>query len=1042
MLFDPHSTDEDTRLDFDQLVRRVNIPSTILEDVSNIFAYTQALGKTRNKKFKQVKTLRGVYLNPRSRFKSLLYIREVLYPSSIGILWIYTNIAISFILQILVQTVGRPQSLFWGPLVIHALPPIGILWFCLLIRMILLAVYFNITETMLYDVLVEICDRPLVLASWAGLLMGYEFLLPFESVACIMQGPTDDTETETRSSRANSNAWSSEVPMRTLFSKLASSSSSKSIEEESSWPEDGIRNIYLSDFENAKTGSSRLIDHMKCTHIYVDPRLPLTITKQFLSDNEGMIRSVNEKDRNRWKTGSTDFGIKFVIDSDWADDKAWIYNNPFVEERVNYYQANYGPVFRQMLVQPRTILPMDDTIIFRLWIVLTFAWYLKTFLKEIFVYKFRVKIMMPIKNQIIGYLELLTLLNGFTSKLSIEAESMIVSQKGHFANRTWYGTEIINDFPVNPYSWEDKYKRSTRSGSSYKEFTSKLGSKLAKRCLLIPKDVKASDYILHKARNLDTNSESMVLCLAEFIRRNPSRKIEVEVLDEDGIRESHFELGLQNLTESLVVGAIIYKTFCFVHYNNRVHDKAGISSIIHSPSDAGSLPSRTTDVKQEAEVETILDYKRTGELRDAVLADLNRVIKKEEKKGIKNIITTMSSGISSPSDGGKYIKKFTYSYQDDGPNEGSLPVPTIPNGFNVTFDDVGMHKASLPDSINKGVSSAKSVEKKRMGTNEKVKRCVEWLILLHSRRYKEHVSSQYPTFKRNLIRKYLTPHEQIIFRYKSLSGSEMFWDIHANSFMKIFEDLNDERIKILSYLQNQEKMYHIYSRIITAFGTIIIIFFLMIGLGISIGTVILSGVAVLAAMATFLSVVYKDYAESVLLTCVINPYSVGERITLGLTNGITVVVDKINTFYSTFLTDEGKSLVIPHSQVSNTAIQNLSRSSMSTQMIFFLLDAETSDIRWRALEELLYQYTMTRPEYIIPDSFAVLLVNFQPGHFLEFECYYCCPISWDKIFIQYKIKEDFLMYMREMCQALNVSYKLPTQRLQASSKDGVNMFKH
>jgi len=895
---------------------------------------------------------------------------------------------------------------------------------------------------MLYDVLVEICDRPLVLVLWSLMMVFYEFLLPFETVGCIMYEDLDDDDTlynnNVENTKTNSNSWDSEASMRKIFSTI-SRSSYKSTSYTSIWDNDEVNSIYLTDFDVNSTRSANLIDHMKCTHIFVDPLLSINIYNHFLPETSDMITAVNEADRDRWKTGTTSPGRKFIVDPEWADAKGWIYNNTFVEERANHYQLHFKGVFRQMLIQPRTITPTENSIVFRLWIVVTFAWYLKTFIKEFFVYKFRVKIMMPIKNQIVGYLELLTLLNGFMSKLSIIAESKIVSQKGHFANRLWYGKDVVTDFPLNPYSWEDKYKRSTASVSMDKKNIHP--RRLTKQCLLIPKDNKASDDILKKARNIDQSRESMLLCLAELIRRNPSRKIEVEVLDEEGIRESHFELGLQNLTESLVIGALIYKTFCFVHYDDRVSSKNPISSIINSPSlDVGSLYSASTMKQQEHDVEEgTLEHKRTGEIRNAVLADLNRVIRREETKFIKHVMSSMSS--SQSYEGGMDLKDLMKNNTD-----GESQATATTHGYNVKFNDVAMHKASLPDSnirstkesVKEGVkwndeeNFIKTDEDKIIRTNEKVKRCVEWLILLHSRRYKEKIPSQFPTFKRNLIRKYLTPDQQIVFRYRSLSGSEMYWDIHASTFMKIFEDLNDERIKILDYLQNQENMYRIYSRIITAFGTILIIFFVMIAAGFEIGTVLLSGVAVLAAVATFLSVIYKDYAESVLLTCVINPYSVGERITLGLTNGITVVVDKINTFYTTFLTDEGKSLVIPHSQVAKTAIVNLSRSSMSTQMIFFLLDAETSDIRWRALEELLYQYTMTRPEHIIPDSFSVLLVDFQPGHFIKCEIYYCTPISWDKIFIQFKIKEEFLMYMREMCQALNVSYRLPTQRLQKS----------
>lgn len=141
------------------------------------------------------------------------------------------------------------------------------------------------------------------------------------------------------------------------------------------------------------------------------------------------------------------------------------------------------------------------------------------------------------------------------------------------------------------------------------------------------------------------------------------------------------------------------------------------------------------------------------------------------------------------------------------------------------------------------------------------------------------------------------------------------------------------------------------------------------------------------------------------------------------------VCERIHTFFSTFLLTDGKSIAVNHSSLVNTEIVNYSRSSVMSHEIHFFLDPSLPDIRYRTLDELLYQYCQGRPETIMGDSYVFLITDIQPGHYLECYIYLTSPLSWHFILKGYELRESFILYLKDMCQALKIGYAEPTKRI-------------
>jgi len=100
---------------------------------------------------------------------------------------------------------------------------------------------------------------------------------------------------------------------------------------------------------------------------------------------------------------------------------------------------------------------------------------------------------------------------------------------------------------------------------------------------------------------------------------------------------------------------------------------------------------------------------------------------------------------------------------------------------------------------------------------------------------------------------------------------------------------------------------------------LIILLMQILGLGMSIFTVIIGGVSVAAGLA--LSGTLQNFASGVLIL-LLKPYKVGDNIVTQSQEG---TVTSIQLFYTVILTFDNKTMIVPNSKLSNEVILNLSR---------------------------------------------------------------------------------------------------------------------
>jgi len=100
---------------------------------------------------------------------------------------------------------------------------------------------------------------------------------------------------------------------------------------------------------------------------------------------------------------------------------------------------------------------------------------------------------------------------------------------------------------------------------------------------------------------------------------------------------------------------------------------------------------------------------------------------------------------------------------------------------------------------------------------------------------------------------------------------------------------------------------------------LIILLMQILGLGMSIFTVIIGGISVAAGLA--LSGTMQNFASGVLIL-LLKPYKVGDNIVTQSQEGM---VSSIQLFYTVILTFDNKTVIVPNSKLSNEIILNLSR---------------------------------------------------------------------------------------------------------------------
>ncbi|XP_952900.1 uncharacterized protein TA07340 [Theileria annulata] len=251
--------------------------------------------------------------------------------------------------------------------------------------------------------------------------------------------------------------------------------------------------------------------------------------------------------------------------------------------------------------------------------------------------------------------------------------------------------------------------------------------------------------------------------------------------------------------------------------------------------------------------------------------------------------------------------------------------------------------------------------------------------------------------------------------------------INFNIIKQALTNLFSSRKKFKRNLKGQQSVFRVVKRLISAVSWIISFVILSFMAGVKVEAIVVSGAAFLSALTVALSYMYTNFITSVIFVAFSNPYNVGDRVRLD--NGEPLIVKKIRTYTTEFVSIHGKILIYQNSLLSTMKITNESRSETATLEIVFKIDDMTSDAKIEKLNKIINTAINCRPNDFVKDSAGIFGYHFFPGHCYEVALWLTCIESWGNWQRVYQLRTEVLQLVVRVCKELGIGYTLPTQPL-------------
>lgn len=209
--------------------------------------------------------------------------------------------------------------------------------------------------------------------------------------------------------------------------------------------------------------------------------------------------------------------------------------------------------------------------------------------------------------------------------------------------------------------------------------------------------------------------------------------------------------------------------------------------------------------------------------------------------------------------------------------------------------------------------------------------------------------------------------------------------------------------------------------------------------GVKVEAIVVSAAAFLSALTVALSYMYTNFITSVIFVAFSNPYNVGDRVRLD--NGEPLIVKKIRTYTTEFVSIHGKILIYQNSLLSTMKITNESRSETATLEIIFKIDDMTPDATIQKFNKIINTAINCRPNDFVKDSAGLFGYHFNPGHCYEVALWLTCIESWGNWQRIYQLRTEVLQLIVRVCKELGIGYILPTQPLHFKDSLEIASFK-
>ncbi|EDO06311.2 Mechanosensitive ion channel family protein [Babesia bovis T2Bo] len=273
------------------------------------------------------------------------------------------------------------------------------------------------------------------------------------------------------------------------------------------------------------------------------------------------------------------------------------------------------------------------------------------------------------------------------------------------------------------------------------------------------------------------------------------------------------------------------------------------------------------------------------------------------------------------------------------------------------------------------------------------------------------------------MRSFLNPDEaDTIMRLLDLSGHGR---INMSMLQQTLQNLYTARKKFKNIIKGQDSIFRVLLRLLSC-GTWIFAVVVMAFLsGITAEAIVVSGAALMSALTVALSYLYTNFMTSVIFVAISNPYNVGDRVRLN--DGEPLIVKKIRTYTTEFVTILGKGLVYQNATLSSMKITNESRAVRATFNYDFHVDTETTEEQLSNLGDYLVGVCNSRPNDFVKNGLSIYYVEVNPGHSLKLSIWVTCIEGWGNWQRIFQLRSDIMEATMKHCRENNITYTLPAQ---------------
>lgn len=240
--------------------------------------------------------------------------------------------------------------------------------------------------------------------------------------------------------------------------------------------------------------------------------------------------------------------------------------------------------------------------------------------------------------------------------------------------------------------------------------------------------------------------------------------------------------------------------------------------------------------------------------------------------------------------------------------------------------------------------------------------------------------------------------------------------ITEKSFVKGVMNVHHTRSQMISSLEAQAEIEGVFHRVASLFLTFLMLLSFLVVLGVSTNTIIISGGAVLSASGVVLSIIYTDFIMSIILVVFLNPYSIGDIMTI---EGDFLIVKKITTYFTEFQSGNGHIVYHSHKMLYEKKLINQSRgANCGFGLDFYVSDAITF-AQYDALIRVLKCYLSSRPLEFNPGAF-VEVQEIRPYQHMKIFMFISCVDPWSASGGAFEAKNRFMQFVLRQCRLMGL----------------------